>query len=148
MEQKRINPKIWVRAHRGAYTESMETAVQIPATMEAVLAYFKEQHPFVNYDQGIEVERYGDGEDPRNDWDTHIVTRGAQGIGFTSGPVSPAFDFAAIDDPREIGSAEYRAIHELVSDAEGWDEAIGIADEFLTWAQSVKTKLENARNGT
>ena len=69
------------RDHRGGYRESMKTAREIEPTIDA-LAMILKAPPST-----IEVKPYS-GIDPRNGWDTHIVTMEGKAVGFTDGPVS------------------------------------------------------------
>lgn len=75
--------KIMVRKHRGGYAESMETAKEIDATMEAVAEYF--ECPV----DGLTVEPYS-GIDFRNHWDTHLVCLNGNAIGMTNSKVKAA----------------------------------------------------------
>ena len=81
-----------LRQHRGGYSESMATTVDIeptrPALLQAILASgligipepLTEDHLGVT--QSMRV-------DPRNGWDTHIVTIKDWGVyGYTDGPLT------------------------------------------------------------
>jgi hypothetical protein len=72
--------KIMVRKHRGGYAESMATAKEIDATLDAVAKYFEQPV------ERITVEPYS-GIDRRNGWDTYIVCLYGAAIGMTNGGV-------------------------------------------------------------
>jgi len=72
--------KIMVRKHRGGYAQSMATAKEIDATLDAVAAYFEQ--PI----EQITIEPYS-GIDNRNGWNTYIVCLNGAAIGMTNGGV-------------------------------------------------------------
>lgn len=80
-----------LRQHRGGYSESMATTIEIeptrPALLQAILASDMIGMPDPLTEDMIGVTS-GMGRDPRNGWDTHIVTIKDWGVyGYTDGPV-------------------------------------------------------------
>jgi hypothetical protein len=79
------------REHRGSYADSMDTVVEIE-NFDALLEYAnKLMKPFALQFKRDEVfvSPYTGRRDPRNGWDTHIVTATGYGVlGFVDGPVS------------------------------------------------------------
>ncbi|MGB2629071.1 MAG: hypothetical protein WAK20_19960 [Candidatus Acidiferrum sp.] len=77
------------REHRGHYDDSMKTVVSCRSLDELERIAKEVLAPFPissGQFEGIEVKPYG-GVDPRNGWDTHIVTLPGYGVlGFTDGP--------------------------------------------------------------
>lgn len=69
-----------VRLHRGGYDESMATTKNVEPNVKALAAFFSADtlHTFVPFN--IEVTKYGVGSDPRNGWNTHIVTGEYEGL--------------------------------------------------------------------
>jgi hypothetical protein len=116
--------KIMVRKHRGGYAESMETAKEIDATMEAVAKYF-EYYPV----EQLTVEPYGTGIDSRNGWNTHIVCANGAAIGMTNGMVDgitltekqQALDKKA-DNARKLGLDYEQEPYCWVSGGSAWYE--------------------------
>jgi hypothetical protein len=78
------------REHRGNFDDSMDTVVEV-ASLEALAAHMEnELKPFgvKIAPEDIQVEPYC-GLDPRNGWNTHIVTaRGYGVLGFLDGPAN------------------------------------------------------------
>ena len=74
------------RYHRGTLEESMETVVELPATLEALGAYLKVDP------EKLTVTPYPSCDcnfDRRTDWHVHIVTLAhAHPLGYTDEPVS------------------------------------------------------------
>jgi hypothetical protein len=76
------------RDHRGGYAESMAT-MRIVTSLEELKDYFRSD-PMIprHLVDDVKVKRYGDGRDPRNDWDTHLVyIKGYGVLGFLDGPL-------------------------------------------------------------
>ncbi len=79
-----------LRQHRGGLAESMNTTVEIEASMPALLAAMRPVMAAWNVELTpgmVHVTPYG-GVDDRIGWDTHIVTVEGHGVyGFTDGPL-------------------------------------------------------------
>mgnify|MGYP001609771850 CR=1 FL=1 len=76
-----------LRKHRETLDESMETVVEIPANMQALLAVVQANLGPVPK-ESIHVTPYC--FDARINWDTHIVTVDGYGVyGFTDSPLTP-----------------------------------------------------------
>lgn len=100
-----------LRQHRGGFEESMQTVIEIEPTKAAVLQAIKDLSligfPTATNPDQVTVEpytfgAYNDSYDPRNGWNTHIVTVEGWGVfGFTDGPLNPADA-----EPIDTGSPE------------------------------------------
>jgi|WetSurMetagenome_2_1015567.scaffolds.fasta_scaffold1837040_1 hypothetical protein len=80
-----------LRQHKGVYVESMTTVIKIEPTkaalLQAILDSGMTDLPDFLTEDMVGVTQ-GMGRDPKNGWDTHIVTIKDWGIyGFTDGPV-------------------------------------------------------------
>jgi hypothetical protein len=99
-----------LRQHRGGFQESMETTIEIEPTKAALLQAITNSDmrglPLDLTEDQVTVEPYTFGpyqssHDPRNGWNTHIVTLQGWGVfGFTDGPLT------ASEDPIDKGSPE------------------------------------------
>ena len=77
--------------HRGMLSDSMETVIEIPATMDALKSAIDNSLQFIGIVnvKRIHVKHYC--FDKRINWDTHIVTIDDYGVfGFTDAPVPNA----------------------------------------------------------
>jgi nucleosome binding factor SPN SPT16 subunit len=50
----------------------------------------------------------------------------------------------SLASPDDVGSAEYRAIYELLEGAETRDEALAICEEFRSYAEQIAEELRPA----
>lgn len=83
-----------IREHRRELAESMATVAEIAPTKEAIAAHvaaaWKGWQDSDVTPEKVSVEKYGEGVDSRNGWDTHIVLiKGSGPFGFTDGPLTP-----------------------------------------------------------
>lgn len=72
------------RWHRGGYEESMATVVPVRSKSELVTIILDS---FLFPENHIEIKPYS-GIDPRNGWDTHLVSVNGKAVGFTDGPAN------------------------------------------------------------
>ena len=49
-----------------------------------------------------------------------------------------------LPDPDQVGSAEYRAIHDLLTDAETPADALAICQAFADWAEACRREIQAA----
>lgn len=79
------------REHRGGYDDAMRTVIELadhPALVKHVRSLLSSFNLGFYSSGEVHVTKYGYGIDPRNGWDTHIVTLDRYGVmGFTDGPV-------------------------------------------------------------
>ena len=87
-----------LRQHRGGFEESMQTTIEIEPTKEAILKSIKDLS-LIGFPEGVikdqihvdpyTFDAYPSSQDPRNGWNTHIVTIEGWGVyGFTDGPLT------------------------------------------------------------
>lgn len=69
------------RRQHGGFAESMATTREMPSTVEALAGLLKVPPG------AIKVTPYG-GIDPRNGWDTYLVSVNGCGVGFTDSAVT------------------------------------------------------------
>jgi len=86
-----------LRQHRGSLADSMDTVVEIPATLDALVEHIRQEFSiFPDMEGRVTVETvhvHKSVFDERIGWDTHTVTVDGYGVyGMTDGPVSVSFD--------------------------------------------------------
>lgn len=116
--EEALNAKLaaYCRSHWETISRQDEALPEIPETNDAIVARY-----------------FADHEDDTVSIDCDSVDL----------ETAPAADFRdALSNPDHLGSAEYRALFELVVEAANLDQAITICEEMRSWAQAVGNILK------
>jgi len=88
------------RQHKGMLADSMETVVELDATIEALVDHINDVYADVCPPVSAANTTVADyGYDGRINWNTHIVIGDGHVCGFTDGPVQTKEELCLNDDP-------------------------------------------------
>lgn len=74
-----------IRPQRGMFTDSMALVEEIPPTLEEVTRFVSKSVLCEANPEDIKLERYF--FDPRNGWDTHLVTWMGMAVAYTNADI-------------------------------------------------------------